>query len=195
MSLACDYSQAVFSLYDAYAIGAVLDVGGAWLLASGLFCTPIEAYRRSEPRYNYSVPQIVGMARDWADGRLGAAALGAGFATQGIAYLVSVAGVHAATGGGQLITAALLMAAAAAAIWLPRRKVRRSLARSRALEVMVAGRGHDAIALSQLGQELGYDGLDGETHAAYVKRVFGLTVLQPDAKSLLLAVGAGRPLG
>src|SRR4051794_30788566 len=109
----------VFSLYDAFAVGALLDVVGACLLAKGLFATPLEAYRRAQPHCDYSAPQIVGMAADSVDGHFGAAALVLGFAVQAAAYLLTASGIHAGTGGRVVASSLALMVVSGSLLWLP----------------------------------------------------------------------------
>jgi hypothetical protein len=184
-----------FSLDDLFAAGLVFDISGAVLLAFALLQSPVDQFRRSQSRMDYSTPAILGSARDWADAVWGTVALALGFALQALAYLLSVAGVHAATGLRDLLGAFFLMGVSTALIWIPRRWIRPRLVKGRAREIMLAGRGLDVMALFQIGQEL-EDGrpTEGESPVDYVERTFGVRG-QLDQKSILLGLSSNRPVG
>lgn len=120
-----DAPVALVSYYDVFPVGLGLDLAGAALLARGLFTRPrdvaksIKESRNSLSRFN------VRAAQDRADG-VGALVLFAGFAMQGLGYVLYIGGVMSKTHGSGAGWIAVALLVVGFAVGFAARRVRRS---------------------------------------------------------------------
>ncbi len=99
-------SMTVVSYYDVFPFGLGLDLAGGSLLVQGLFTRPREFARRMVEGRNTFSRFNVRAAEDRAD-VVGVAVLVAGFATQGLGYVLYIGGAMSKTHGGAARLAAL----------------------------------------------------------------------------------------
>jgi hypothetical protein len=161
------------------AIGLGLDIAGASIIAIGLLGSPATLAMRATSFWGSSPPTAVAEAESRADAEFGIPTITAGFIGQLIGLAVR-SDVPIWLGAGAGAVFALVPLALWHWLWRPRRTMALAIEiahyrvdDSTSLPIKAAK--PDLERLVSMGPGIGKSRNEGETHEAYVARVFGVT--------------------
>jgi hypothetical protein len=172
----------LFTLYDLFAVGLGLELGGAALISRGVVSNPRDLFLSSLSFYDSHRFVAVSAAENSLDTVTGVAGLGIGFLTQLVGYVVYLAnGGHASFGSDRALVAGLCGVAAIVLWWLVGNVVRHFR-----LKPLLAGMARQTLGgrvldhpradyLVLWGRAAGWAAEPRENARTYLERVFGLT--------------------
>jgi hypothetical protein len=178
---------ALFSVDDAFTVGASFDLVGGYLLGRGLLASPSEIARRGGTYWGYNAAETISQVKAGADARVGLTSLGIGFMLQAGGYVALIAGARVDTGAWRAIASVALSLVVSTGWYWALRGGRLRIVKRLCVGVARASRpsgglaeAPDGVKLLALGQELGYlaseaPGIDNPGMLArYAKQVFGV---------------------